>query len=169
MKDYLEIGKIVTVHGLRGDVKVQPWCDSPEFLCAFPILYLGKEKKEVEVLNARIQKNMVILRLDGYETLEQAETLRNQMLYLHREDVELEEDTYFVQDLIGLDVLDADSNVSYGTLKDVLQTGANDVYVVQSESGKEVLIPAIPDVVVETNLEYGCMKIRPLEGLLDAN
>jgi len=169
MKDYLEIGKIVTVHGLRGDVKVQPWCDSPEFLCAFPVLYLGKEKKEVEVLDARVQKNMAILRLDGYETVEQAETLRNQMLYLHREDVELEEGTYFVQDLIGLGVLDADSGVSYGTLKDVLQTGANDVYVVQPEGGKEVLIPAIPDVVVETDLEAGCMKIRPLEGLLDAN
>ncbi|MDO4155815.1 MAG: ribosome maturation factor RimM [Oscillospiraceae bacterium] len=169
MKDYLEIGKIVTVHGLRGDVKVQPWCDSPEFLCAFPVLYLGKEKKEVEVLDARVQKNMAILRLDGYETVEQAEMLRNQMLYLHREDVELEDDTYFIQDLIGLDVLDADSGVSYGTLKDVLQTGANDVYVVQPENGKEVLIPAIPDVIVETNLEIGCMKIRPLEGLLDAN
>lgn len=169
MKDYLEIGKIVTVHGLRGDVKVQPWCDSPEFLCAFPVLYLGKEKKEVEVLDARVQKNMAILRLDGYETVEQAEMLRNQMLYLHREDVELEDDTYFIQDLIGLDVLDADSGVFYGTLKDVLQTGANDVYVVQPENGKEVLIPAIPDVIVETNLETGCMKIRPLEGLLDAN
>lgn len=169
MKDYLEIGKIVTVHGLRGDVKVQPWCDSPEFLCAFPVLYLGKEKKEVEVIDARVQKNMAVLRLGGYETVEQAETLRNQMLYLHREDVELEDGIYFVQDLIGLDVLDADSGVSYGILKDVLQTGANDVYVVQSEGGKEVLIPAIPDVIVETNLEAGCMKIRPLEGLLDAN
>lgn len=169
MKDYLEIGKIVTVHGLRGDVKVQPWCDSPEFLCAFPVLYLGKEKKEVEVIDARVQKNMVVLRLGGYETVEQAESLRNQMLYLHREDVELEDGTYFVQDLMGLDVLDADSGVSYGILKDVLQTGANDVYVVQPEGGKEVLIPAIPDVIVETNLEAGCMKIRPLEGLLDAN
>lgn len=169
MKDYLEIGKIVTVHGLRGDVKVQPWCDSPEFLCAFPVLYLGKEKKEVEVIDARVQKNMAVLRLGGYETVEQAETLRNQMLYLHREDVELEDGTYFVQDLMGLEVLDADSGVSYGILKDVLQTGANDVYVVQPEDGKEVLIPAIPDVIVETNLEEGCMKIRPLEGLLDAN
>ena len=169
MKDYLEIGKIVTVHGLRGDVKVQPWCDSPEFLCAFPVLYLGKEKKDVEVIDARVQKNMAVLRLGGYETVEQAETLRNQMLYLHREDVELEDGTYFVQDLMGLEVLDADSGVSYGILKDVLQTGANDVYVVQPEGRKEVLIPAIPDVIVETNLEEGCMKIRPLEGLLDAN
>ena len=103
------------------------------------------------------------------DTPEQAETLRNQILYLNREDVELEEGTYFIQDLIGLDVIDADNGAAYGTLKDVLQTGANDVYVVQAEGGKELLIPAIPDVIVETNIEEHCMKIRPLEGLLDAN
>ena len=131
MKSYLEIGKIVTLHGLRGDVKVQPWCDDAEFLCEFPVLYLGKEKKEVEVSHARPQKNMVLLHLEGYDTPEQAETLRNQILYLNREDVELEEGTYFIQDLIGLDVIDADNGTAYGTLKDVLQTGANDVYVVQ--------------------------------------
>ena len=147
MKSYLEIGKIVTLHGLRGDVKVQPWCDDAEFLCEFPVL----------------------LHLEGYDTPEQAETLRNQILYLNREDVELEEGTYFIQDLIGLDVIDADNGTAYGTLKDVLQTGANDVYVVQAEGGKELLIPAIPDVIVETNIEEHCMKIRPLEGLLDAN
>lgn len=169
MKSYLEIGKIVTLHGLRGDVKVQPWCDDAEFLCEFPMLYLGKEKKEVEVSHARPQKNMVLLHLEGYDTPEQAETLRNQILYLNREDVELEEGTYFIQDLIGLDVIDADNGTAYGTLKDVLQTGANDVYVVQAEGGKELLIPAIPDVIVETNIEEHCMKIRPLEGLLDAN
>ena len=88
---------------------------------------------------------------------------------MNREDVELEEGTYFIQDLIGLDVIDADNGTAYGTLKDVLQTGANDVYVVQAEGGKELLIPAIPDVIVETNIEEHCMKIRPLEGLLDAN
>lgn len=112
---------------------------------------------------------MVLLHLEGYDTPEQAETLRNQILYLNREDVELEEGTYFIQDLIGLDVVDADNGTVYGTLKDVLQTGANDVYVVQAEGGKELLIPAIPDVIVETNIEEHCMKIRPLEGLLDAN
>ena len=111
----------------------------------------------------------MLLHLEGYDTPEQAETLRNQILYLNREDVELEEGTYFIQDLIGLDVVDADNGTVYGTLKDVLQTGANDVYVVQAEGGKELLIPAIPDVIVETNIEEHCMKIRPLEGLLDAN
>ena len=104
MKSYLEIGKIVTLHGLRGDVKVQPWCDDAEFLCEFPVLYLGKEKKEVEVSHARPQKNMVLLHLEGYDTPEQAETLRNQILYLNREDVELEEGDKQKIDKILMDI-----------------------------------------------------------------
>ena len=101
-------------------------------------------------------------------TPEQAERLRGQILYMHRDDVELEEGVYFIQDLIGLSVLDADSGEVYGELTDVLQTGANDVYEVTGTE-RTILIPAIPDVIIETNLEAGTMRIRPLEGLLDAN
>ena len=113
-------------------------------------------------------KQMVILRLEGVTTPEQAERLRGQILYMHRDDVELEEGVYFIQDLIGLSVLDADSGEVYGELTDVLQTGANDVYEVTGTE-RTILIPAIPDVIIETNLEAGTMRIRPLEGLLDAN
>lgn len=169
MKQYLEIGKIVNVHGLRGDVKVVPWCDDPEFLCEFDTLYLGKEYKPMEVTAARLQKNNVLLHLKGVETVEEAEKLRNQVLYMDRDEVELEEGVYFIQDLMGLVVLDADSGESYGKLTDVLQTGANDVYEVRDETGKTVLIPAIPDVVLETDLAAGVMRIRPLEGLFDAD
>lgn len=169
-KEYLEIGKIVNVHGLRGDVKVMPWCDDPEFLCEFETLYLGKEHREVVIADARTFKNTVILRLEGCNTIEAAEKLRNQILYMHRDDVELEEGVYFIQDLIGLEVVDADSGRVYGTLKDVMQTGANDVYEVRDEAQKKSYwIPAIPDVIIETDVDGGIMKIRPLEGLLDAN
>ena len=145
MKQYLEIGKIVNVHGLRGDMKVVPWCDDPEFLCEFDTLYLG------------------------VDTVEEAEKLRNQVLYMDRDEVELEEGVYFIQDLIGLEVLDVDTGKSYGKLTDVMQTGANDVYEVKDADGKTVLIPAIPDVVQETDLDGGVMRIRPLEGLFDAD
>ncbi|MBQ8514193.1 MAG: 16S rRNA processing protein RimM [Ruminococcus sp.] len=169
-KEYLEIGKIVNVHGLRGDVKVMPWCDDPEFLCEFEVLYLGKEHREVVVETARPFKNTVILRLEDCHTVEDAEKLRGQVLYMHRDDVELEEGVYFIQDLIGLQVIDADSGQVYGTLRDVSQTGANDVYEVRDEEQKKSYwIPAIPDVVIETDVDGGVMKIRPLEGLLDAN
>lgn len=169
MKQYLEIGKIVNVHGLRGDVKVVPWCDAPEFLCEFDTLYLGKAQKPVTVTAARLQKGNVLLHLEGVDTAEAAEALRNQVLYMDRDEVELEEGVYFIQDLIGLEVLDADTGKSYGKLSDVMQTGANDVYEIRDETGKTVLIPAIPDVVQETDLDGGIMRIRPLEGLFDAD
>ncbi len=169
MKQYLEIGKIVNVHGLRGEIKVVPWCDDPEFLCEFDTLYLDKTYDPVQVVSARLQKNNVLMQLEGIDTVEAAEKLRNRVLYMDREEVELEEGVYFIQDLIGLEVLDADTGVSYGTLTEVFQTGANDVYEVKNSEGKTVLIPAIPDVVVETNLEEGKMIIRPLEGLFDAD
>ena len=163
MKQYLEIGKIVNVHGLRGDMKVVPWCDDPEFLCEFDTLYLGKAQKPVTVTAARLQKGNVLLHLEGVDTVEEAEKLRNQVLYMDRDEVELEEGVYFIQDLIGLEVLDVDTGKSYGKLTDVMQTGANDVYEVKDADGKTVLIPAIPDVVQETDLDGGVMRIRPLE------
>ena len=146
-----------------------PWCDEPEFLCEFDTLYLGKAQKPVNVTAARLQKGNVLLHLEGVDTVEAAEQLRNQVLYMDRDEVELEEGVYFIQDLIGLEVLDADTGKSYGKLSDVMQTGANDVYEIKDETGKTVLIPAIPDVVQETDLDGGVMRIRPLEGLFDAD
>ena len=96
MKQYLEIGKIVNVHGLRGDVKVVPWCDDPEFLCEFETLYLGREHKPVQVADARLQKGNVLLRLEGVSTVEEAEKLRGHILYMDRDEVELEEGVYFI-------------------------------------------------------------------------
>lgn len=169
-KEYLEIGKIVNIHGLKGDVKVMPWCDEPELLCEFDRLFIGRDKKEIGILEARVFKNTVIMRFEDCNSPEDAEKLRNKVLYIHRDDLELEEGVYFIQDLIGLNVVDADSGRVYGTLKDVAQTGANDVYEVFDEENKKTYwIPAIPDVVTETDVDGGVMKIRPLEGLLDAN
>lgn len=163
-KQYLETGKIVNVHGLKGEVKVYPWCDSPEVLCQFDVLYTNKGTVPMEVQSSRIQKNMVLIKFKGIDTIEQAQELKNKVLYIDREDVELEEGTYFIQDLIGLQVFDADTNEYYGVLSDVLETGANDVYTIKNEElHKEFLIPAIPDVVVSTDIKGNRMTIRPLE------
>ena len=160
----METGKIVNVHGLKGEVKVYPWCDSPEVLCQFDVLYTNKGTVPMEVQSSRIQKNMVLIKFKGIDTIEQAEELKNKELYIDREDVELEEGTYFIQDLIGLQVFDADTNEYYGVLSDVLETGANDVYTIKNEElHKEFLIPAIPDVVVSTDIKGNRMTIRPLE------
>lgn len=166
MKKFLEIGKITNVHGLHGEVKVIPWCDSGAFLCSFDAFYLdSKGEKSLRVLRAREQKNMVILELEGCDTREKAEAMRGTVLYIDREDIELEEGTYFIQDLVGLQVCDADTGTVYGQLSDVLQNGGRDVYVIRGE--REYLIPAIPQVVLETDIDGGVMRIRPLKGLFD--
>ncbi len=165
-KEYLEAGKIVNTHGIRGEVKIMPYTDTPELLAEFDRLFIGKNHDELTILNARPSKNMVIAKIEGVDNPEDANKLRNKILYMHRDDLELDEDTYFIQDLIGMTVKDADNDTVYGEISDVLQTGANDVYVIKGED-REYLIPAIPDVVVSTDTENDIMTIHVLEGLFD--
>ena len=164
-KRFLECGKIVATHGLRGEVKVLPWCDGPEALVPIKTFYLdgGNTPKRAE--RCRIQKNMVLLKLEGVDTPEAAQALRGRVLWLDREEDTLEEGQYYLQDLMGLSVKDADTGEVYGTLRDVTETGANDVYHVAFPDGRVQLIPAIPQVIVEIDIDGGKMLIRPLEGL----
>lgn len=165
--NFLEVGKIVTVHALKGEVKIAAWCDYPEFICDFDYLYLDKNGHNfLEIERARVFKGMVIAKFKGYDTVEEAQKLRDKILYISRDDVELDEDTYFIKDLIGLKVYDFNTGKEYGIIKDVFQTGANDVYTIKN-GDKEFLIPAIADVVKLTDIENGIMKIIPLEGLIE--
>jgi 16S rRNA processing protein RimM len=164
-KEYLEAGKMVTTHGIRGEVKIMPYTDTPELLCEFDRLFMGKDKAEIYIDRARVAKNMVIAKIEGIDTVEAAEKYRNKVLFMHRDDLELDEDTYFIQDLIDMEVKDADSGFVYGKITDVLQNGANDVYVIKGD--REYLVPAIPDVVISTDIDSNIMLIRPLEGLFD--
>ena len=164
-KEYLEAGKIVTTHGIRGEVKIMPYTDTPELLCEFDRLFIGKDKAEIYIDRARVAKNMVIAKIEGIDTVEAAEKYRNKVLFMHRDDLELDEDTYFIQDLIDMEVKDVDSGFVYGKITDVLQNGANDVYVIKGD--REYLVPAIPDVGISTDIDSNIMLIRPLEGLFD--
>ena len=121
---------------------------------------------EIYIEKSRTAKNMVIAKIEGIDTVEAAEKLRNKVLFMHRDDLELDEDTYFIQDLIGMEVRDADNDFEYGKITDVLQNGANDVYVIQGAE-REYLVPAIPDVIISTDIDGNIMLIRPLEGLFD--
>ena len=165
-KEYLEAGKIVTTHGIRGEVKIMPYTDTPDLLAEFDRLFIGKNKDELIVERSRVFKNMVIAKIEGIDTPEAAEKYRNKILYMQRDDLELDDDTYFIQDLIGIEVRNADSGEVYGTIDDVMQTGANDVYVVKG-ADREYLVPAIADVVVSTDIDGNVMTIRPLDGLFD--
>lgn len=166
-KQYIECGKIVTTHGLQGEVKVQPWCDYPEFLEEFDRFYLEEGKTLLEVATCRIHKGMGLILFKGYETIDAAAALRNKVLYINREDDSLKEGDYYIQDLIGLEVYDIDTKEHYGRLTEVSPTGANDVYHILFADGKERLIPAIPQVVLTVDIKENRMEIRPLEGLFD--
>ncbi len=170
LKQYLEAGKIVNTQGLRGELRVESWCDSPAFLCGFRRLYWQPQGEPVRVLSARVHKSLALLRLEGVETVEQADRLRGRVLYFNRQDANLPQGRHFVQDLLGLEVVDADTGRSYGELTDLFKTGANDVYQVtdRRESGaKDYLVPVIDEVVIRIAPEEGKVYIRPIKGIFD--
>lgn len=167
LKQYLETGKIVGTHGVKGMVRVQPWSDSGEFLTGFRHFYLdGDGEKKLEALKIQPHGGVVLMALKGVETIEDAERLRNKVLFINRSDAHLPEGRYFIDDLIGCTVYDADSGKSYGTVSDVSKTGANDVWHIASE-GKEYLLPAIDEVVISVAPEKGEVLIRPMKGIFD--
>ena len=169
MKRFLEIGEIVGTHGIKGEMRLHPWADSPEFLRRFDTLYFDSEGKQpVKITACRPHGNVVLIKIDDVDTVEKASIMRGRVLYMDRQDAGLEEGNYFIQDLIGCRVLDADNpNKSYGKLTDVSPTGANDVWHILGGDSKEYLIPAIKDVVIEVNVAEEWVRIRPLKGIFD--
>jgi 16S rRNA processing protein RimM len=169
LKQYLECGKIVGTHGLRGEIKVQPWSDSPDFLCGFDVFYLDANgEKPIRVASARVHKHMALLCFEGINSIDDANNMRGKVLYINRDDAP-DDGKPFIQDLLGLAVLDADTGEFYGKLMEVLETGANDIYIVRNDEGGEKLIPVIPQVVISTDIKGGEVLIRPLRGLFDAD
>ena len=166
MEQYLEIGKVVSTHGLRGELRVDPWCDSPQFLCQFKTLYLKKGETKLSV-SSRPHKTIAIVKAKGIDTIEEAEKLRGKVLYINRSDAKLAPGEYFIQDLMGLDVINIDTTENYGKMTDVLKTGANDVYQVTDKDKKDYLIPVIDDVVKEIDINGGKVLIKPLKGIFD--
>ncbi|MCI9654508.1 MAG: 16S rRNA processing protein RimM [Lawsonibacter sp.] len=164
MKQYLEVGKVTNVHGLMGEVKVQPWADSPEFLCQFKTLYVDEAHFPMTVQRARVHKNMVIIKFEGPTDVPSALSLRNAILYIHREDVKLPEGSFFLADIYGLEVRDAASGEVLGKIADVLTLPANNVYVVRG-GARELMIPAVPQFIAETNIEAGYIRVNMMEGL----
>lgn len=167
MEDLLQIGVITTTHGVRGEVKVFPTTDDVMRFKKLKqvILDTGKEQIELEVAGARFFKNLVILKFKGIDNINDVEQYRQKSLYVTRENaVPLGENEYFIADLIGLKVV-SDEGEELGTLSDVWQTGANDVYVVSKENTPDLLIPAIRDCIRQVDIESGTMQVHLLAGL----
>lgn len=166
-KQFLDSGKIVGTHGIKGEVRIDPWCDSPEFLCAFKKLWLDENGTEFIEVKSRPHKNITLAKIKGVDTIEAAEKYRGKVVYINRDDINLAEGVHFVQDLIGLEVKDADKGTVYGKISDVLRTGANDVYEIKDAEGKTYLAPVIDDVVKEINIDGGYILIVPMKGIFD--
>ncbi len=160
MNEYLDCGQIVNTHGVHGEVRIVPWADSPEFLCRFSTLYV--DGKPVPVVSSRVHKGSVIARLQGVDTVESAMVLKGKTVQIRRADASLPEGSFFLADIIGLDVVD-EAGQKLGTLTEVLSPSVQQIYVVQGE--REILIPAVPEFILEVNIEAGYVRVRLIEGL----
>ena len=168
MEAYLRIGVVTSTHGIRGEARVFPTTQDPERFRDLKevILDTGRERRILPVEGVRFQKNMVLLKFAGIDTPEEMALYRNGDLLVPRDQgIPLEEGEYYVADLLGLSVYAQGELL--GRLKEVLPTGANDVYVVESDTYGEVLIPAIRQCILEVDLDRGRMEVRLLEGLLE--
>ncbi len=163
--EILELGKVVNTHGIRGEIKVQPWCDDPEIFDELEYIYIGD--KRYDILKSRLHKNCEIIALDGVNNINEAELLRNKVVTIEREILgELPEGTYYIADLEGLEVKTVDGQV-LGTIDEVIKTGSNDVYVLNNPGKKPILIPVIEQVVKEVNIDDGFVLVELMEGLID--
>lgn len=169
MEDLLQVGIITSTHGVRGEVKVYPTTDDPRRFRRLKevVLDTGKEKMNLEIEGVKFFKQFVILKFKGLDNINDIEKYRQKSLYVTRKNaVRLQRDEYFIADLIGLKVQDEDGK-ELGTVKDVIETGANDVYEVEMADGKSLLLPAIKQCILNVDVENGTMHVHVLEGLLD--
>ena len=168
MTKYLEIGQIVNTFGIKGEVKINPFTDDIKRFDKLKTIYIEnkKVKKEYKVENVKYHKNMVIMKIKGIDTIEQAQEFRNTYVLIDRENEEpLEDGIYYIVDLIGLEVY-TDEGKLLGKVDDIFNTGSNDIYVVKDEFGKQILLPGIPDVLKQVDLEHKKITVHLIPGLI---
>ena len=165
IKEFLESGKIVGTHGIRGAVRFQPWSDDADFLSGVKTVYLP-DNTPLEIVSVKPHGNIAILEIAGVNSIEDAEKLRNKVLLVKRSDADIPEGRYFIEELISSKVFDKKTGELLGVLSDVSKTGAPDVWHIK-KGDKEYLVPAIESVVVSVNIEKGEVVIDPLEGIFD--
>ena len=166
-RKYIECGKIINTHGCHGGVKIEPWCNTPYDFADLRRVYLLNNGNYVEkkLKKASVFKQFVVAEIEGITDMNTAMAMKNTVLYAAREDFTLEDGEYFIADIIGIDVIDAESGKVYGKLTDIINRGASDIYVVQTESG-ERMIPAVDEFIVKTDINKGVF-VKVIPGLLD--
>ena len=159
-KQYIEAGRIVNTHGVAGEVKIEVWLDSPQFLKSFKRCFI--DRREVRLLSARVHKGFLIVKLEGVEDVNAAMALKGRTVFIDRADARLPKGAFFLQDIIGADVVDESGN-EIGKLTDVMETPASNVYVVKGE--REHLIPAVPEFILSTDADNGIITVHLIEGM----
>lgn len=168
MTEYFELGQIVNTFGIKGMVKVKPFTDNIEQFEELEKIYIKNKsgKKEYQIQEVKFHKQMVLIKFEGIDNPEDAELLRNSYVLINRKDAKpLEEGTYYIVDLLGSEVY-TDENILLGKVEDIFNTGSNDIYVVKDELGKQILLPGIPDVIKQVDIENKKITVHIIPGLM---
>lgn len=163
MAEFIETGEIVNTHGIRGAVRAAPWCDSPEEFCSYRELYIAE--RLFRVLSASVHKSLVILELDGVDTVRAAAALKGRTVYVDRALVRRKEGRHLIRDLLGCAAVDDATGAPLGVLKDVLCLPASDVYVIDGENG-EFMVPVVDEFVRSVDINGRVVRLRLIEGML---
>ena len=167
-KMYLEVGEVVTTHGITGELRVYPWSDDVDFLTQFKRVYTTSDGGgELKIISARSHKNVCLLQLEGIDSIPLARHLIGKVLYINRNDIQLEEGRYFVQDLLGLRVVDKAGTKEFGTIKNITHPGRHDVYEIKRPDGTVCLFPAVSPFLVKIDLAEGLVWVDPIEGMFE--
>lgn len=159
-KEFIEAGQIINTHGIRGEVKIEVWLDSPEFLKRFKRVFI--DGREVKLLSGKVHKGFLIAELEGVSDINAAMAMKGKKLSIARADARLPKGAYFIQDIIGAEVVDTEGN-SVGRLVEVMESPASNIYIVRGES--EHLIPAVPEFIMSTDAEAGIITVKLIEGM----
>jgi len=167
MKEYLSCAKAVNTHGVAGLIKMESWCDTPKVLTGLKTLYTEKNGvyTPYSVERSSVHKGMVLCKLKGCDTFEDAILFKNKIFYCKREDLKIGDDKVFIEDMLGLSVINADSGKVYGILENVINNPANDIYEIRTEKGMAYM-PAVKEFVVSVETDKGIF-VRPIEGMFD--
>ena len=160
-KRYLEAGKIINTHGVRGELKIQPWANGPEFLKGFRTFYI--DGKPFKILSAKVHKGCLIALFEGIDDLDKANLMRNKIIFIDREDARLEPGEYFLQDVVGLDAVNDDTGEKIGVVSDILDMPSSDVFVIKGD--REILVPNVPEFVKAVSVADGTVRVKLIEGM----
>ncbi|MDR0738686.1 MAG: ribosome maturation factor RimM [Oscillospiraceae bacterium] len=165
-KKYLETGKIVSPRGLNGEVRIEPWCNTPGFLRKFKNLYFGQHKKKLSVEHSFVHKSFVIMKFEEINSKEKSSKLKNQIVFVNKNDINLESGVYFFRDIIGCKILDVNTKKDYGIVSEIFKTGSNDVYKIVKKD-RTYLIPAVSEIVCNVRIKEKLILIQPIKGIFD--